>query len=623
MGAVCGICGVVALGRPAETETVAAMARELDHRGPDGAGAYDEPGVALGFRRLAIIDLSDAGAQPFASDDGALRLMHNGEIYNYLELRGELEAKGHRFRTATDTEVVVRAYEEWGERCLERFNGMWAMVLWDARRQRLFASRDRFGIKPFYYRYADGRLAFASELKAFRADSTPLRANPRAVRDYVQQAYLDHTEETFFDGIRRLPPAHALTLDANGLTVRRYWSLEPHDPPQGDAADAFRELFLDSLRIHLRSDVPVGTCLSGGLDSSSIVVGVDHLLRTEAETARPVGERQQTFTAFFDVAGFDERPYAEAVVERTRTQAHWVTFTDADLVDNVGAIVRAQDEPFGSTSMVAQWFVMREARRVGLTVMLDGQGGDEILAGYHGYYGPYFADLLVHGRIGDLRREVRAYRSLHGTGTVETAARLAAPFVPARLRWRVRGRRGEATSLVHTALRGLEPTPEVNGSAFPGRMRRLQHLILMRRGLPELLRYEDRNSMAHSLEARVPFLDYRLVELAFSIDAGALIDRGRTKAVLRRALSDLLPPSVRDRTDKLGFVTPEGRWLRGALGELAADAFASRSFAERSWVDAEAARRRLDRHRRGEVEAGFELWRALNLELWARTFLDA
>ena len=599
------------------------MARELDHRGPDGDGAFTADGVALGFRRLAIIDLSDAGLQPFASDDGQLQLMHNGEIYNYRELRRELEGHGHPFRTATDTEVILRAYEEWGDRCVERFNGMWALALWDGRRRRLFCSRDRFGIKPFYYRWADDRLSFASELKAFRADpEARLTANPRAIRDYVEQGYLDHTDETFFSGIRRLPPAHNLVVDDTGLRLARYWRLEARDRPQGDASEAVRDLFFDSLRLHLRSDVPIGTCLSGGLDSSSIVVGVDHLLQTESDVAAPVGDRQRTFTAYFEDVGFDERPYAEAVVARTRVDPHWVSFTDADLVENVERIVESQDEPFGSTSMVAQWFVMRAAKQAGLTVMLDGQGGDEIFAGYHAYFASYFADLLGRGRVTELGRELAAYRALHGASPPKLAEMVVRPFLPARVRWAARGRSRGGTGLLAAELRALGPTPEPNGAVFPDRLRRTLHLILSHRGLPELLRYEDRNSMAHSLEARVPFLDYRLAELLFSLRGDELIERGRTKAILRRALGDLLPATVRDRVDKLGFVTPEKRFLRGALGDLAADVFASSSFEQRGWVDATAARRRLERHRSGQLEAGFELWRALNLELWARTFLD-
>jgi asparagine synthase (glutamine-hydrolysing) len=617
---MCGLCGVIALGRPPEPETVAAMAAALDHRGPDGNGAFADEGVALGFRRLAIIDLSEAGMQPFASDDGALRLLHNGEVYNYRELRRELEARGHRFRSATDTEVILRAYEEWGERCVERFNGMWAIALWDGRRRLLFCSRDRFGVKPFYYRWDGARFAFASELKAFRT-AGELAPNLPAVRDYLEQGYVDHTDETFFAGIRKLPPAHSLVVDDDGLRIERYWALEPREEPGGDAADEVRELFLDAVRLRLRSDVAVGTCLSGGIDSSAIVCAVDHLLHTEAENARPVGDRQRTFTAYFDERGFDERPYAKAVAERTRSQPHWVTFDSRELVDVLPAIVRAQDEPFGSTSIVAQWFVMRAAKQAGLTVMLDGQGADETLAGYHGYFGPFFADLLRGGRLRELGAELRAYRTVHGAGVGTTAVALARPFLPERVRWAARGRVKGGLALVHPDLPATH-TDAANGS-HGGYLRRQMHLILTRRGLPELLHYEDRNSMAHSLEARVPFLDVRLVELLFSLGASDLIDRGRTKAVLRRALGDLLPPVVRDRVDKLGFVTPETAWLRNGLGEVAADVFASQSFRERGFVNAATARKRLEQHRAGERTAGNELWRALCVELWAREFIQA
>jgi asparagine synthase (glutamine-hydrolysing) len=618
---MCGICGVVALGRPPELETVLALSGALAHRGPDDAASFvDDAGVALGFRRLAIIDLSETGNQPFASDDGSLQLIHNGEIYNYRELRAELEARGRRFRSATDTEVLLAAYEEWGDRCVERFVGMWAFAIWDVRHRRLFCSRDRFGIKPFYFRHDDRRFVFASEVAAFGRDTgAPLRPNLRAVREYLDQAYLDHTDETFVEGIRRLPPAHNLVVDEGGVHIARYWSLEPHDPPS-DGAGAFRELFLDSVRLQLRSDVPVGTALSGGLDSSAIAATIGELIRTEADNARAVGAHQRTFTAYFDLPGFDERPYARAVVEQTDAEPHWITFDADDLVSSLPAIVRAQGEPFGSTSIAAGWYVMRAAREAGMTVMLDGQGGDELLAGYRAHLGFRLADLLASGRLRELRSELGSFRAQHGLAALVTAT--ARPFAPEAVTRLVRGRARGSSALVHRDLPVSNAAGRANGSPFDDRLRRYQQLVLTRRGLPELLRYEDRNSMAHSIEARVPFLDHRLVELAFSLSADELIRGGRTKDVLRRALADLLPATVRERRDKLGFVTPEATWFRGPLGDLAADVFASQAFAERGFVDADAARRRLRKHRAGELDAGMELWRALNLELWAREILE-
>jgi asparagine synthase (glutamine-hydrolysing) len=622
MERMCGICGIVELDAPPAGDAVVAMRDGLAHRGPDAEGLYTGDGAALGFRRLAILDLSPAGNQPFASPDGRVQLVHNGEIYNYRELRSELEARGHAFRTATDTEVILAGYAEWGDACVERFNGMWAFAIWDEQRRRLFCARDRFGVKPFYYRLDGRRFAFGSEPKAFRAlPGAAFRPNLGVVREYLEQAWLEQGEQTFFEGIVRLPPAHTLVFDEDGLRLRRFWRLEPQDPPAGDPVAAVRELFLDSVRLRLRSDVPVGTCLSGGLDSSAITGTVGHLLQTEHENALSVGPRQRTFTAYFEDPGFDERPFARDVVKQTGAQPTWVSFDDAQLVEDLPSIVESQDEPFGSTSMAAQWYVMRAARAAGLTVMLDGQGGDETLGGYRAFVGFHFADLLAGIRVTALAREFRLFSPEIGAANLAVA--LARPFAPEVMTRAVRRRTRGSSGLVHPGLQAFGPPVVENGAAFAERLRRHQYLLLTQRGLPELLRYEDRNSMAHSLEARVPFLDYRLVELLFSLPGDELIRGGETKSILRRALADLLPPSVRTRRDKLGFVTPTARFLRGALGDLAADVFTSKQFAERGFVDAEAARRRLQQHRQGSLEAGFELWRALNLELWARAFLDA
>ena len=619
---MCGICGIVDLGAPPPVDAVVAMRETLAHRGPDDQGLYVGDGVALGFRRLSILDLSPAGNQPFSSHDGRLHLVHNGEVYNYRELRRELERADHVFSTGTDTEVIVAAYAEWGEACVEHFNGMWAFAIWDERERKLFCARDRFGVKPFYYRVDGGRFAFASEPKALRVLG-PLQPNLPVVREYLEQGWLDQGEETFFENVRRLPAAHTLTVGRDGRAMHRYWSLEERDPPSGDPVELVRELFLDSIRLRLRSDVAVGTCLSGGIDSSAIAVGVHRLFETEHENALAVGARQRTFTAYFDDAGFDERPYARAVVERTAAEPTWVSFGDRELVDDLPAIVEGQDEPFGSTSMVAQWYVMRAARRAGLTVMLDGQGGDEVLGGYRALVGHRLADLAASGRVSSLARDFAAFAPSFGYRGLAIAT--ARPFAPDALTRATRARARGGASLVGGVLRGIRPFAAPAESVFGERLRRHQHLLLTQRGLPELLRYEDRNSMAHSLEARVPFLDYRFVELVFALPASELMGRGETKSVLRRALGDLLPPVVARRRDKLGFVTPTARFLRGALGDLAAELFASTAFRQRGWVDPAAATRALARVRTAApagVTAAFEVWRAVNLELWARRFLD-
>jgi asparagine synthase (glutamine-hydrolysing) len=617
---MCGLAGIVDFDQPVDAEQVARMAEHLAHRGPDDRDAWAEPGVALAHRRLSILDLSRGGRQPMADGRGRYRLLHNGEIYNYLELRRELETHGHRLRTGTDTEVILAAYEHWGKSCVERFNGMWAFTLWDRERQELFCARDRFGIKPLYYRLDGRRLSFASELKAFRADSRPLVANERLVRDFLEHGLLNHTSETFFRGILELPPAHVLTFDAGGLRFERYWELEPK-APAGDAVQAFRELLFDSVRLRLRSDVSIGTSLSGGLDSSAIACVIDYFMRTDAEAALPVGERQQVFTAYFDDPGLDERPYADDVVRQTQSRSHPISFSLPQLIDQLPAIVEAQDEPFRSTSIAAQWFVMQEAQKAKVKVMLDGQGGDEVLGGYDGYFGFLFGDLMLRGDLRSLAAEMRAYRHLRDVSHAHVLGAVFRPFVPARVQWAARARARGAHALLHRELRAQPTSVPMPTNTFPDRFRRQLYLVLTRR-LPELLRYEDRNSMAHSIEARLPFLDYRLVELMFSLEPRHLIHDGRAKVILRQALADLLPPRVLSRTDKVGFATPEARWLRGALGEFAEEVFEDRDCRERGFIDTKAAQSHLRRQREGTVTSGLPLWRAVSLELWARTFLD-
>jgi asparagine synthase (glutamine-hydrolysing) len=556
-----------------------------------------------------------------ADERGRYRLLHNGEIYNYVELRRELGAHGFRFRTGTDTEVILAAYEHWGPSCVVHFNGMWAFALWDSHRRELFCARDRFGVKPFYYRVDRRRFSFASELKAFRSAAAQLAPNERLARDFLEHGLVNHTNETFFRGIRELPPAHALMFSEDGPRLERYWQLKPALPAVEDPRETFRELFFDAVRLRLRSDVPIGTSLSGGLDSSAIACTVDRLMRTEAESALPVGERQKVFTSYFDEPGLDERPYAEDVVRQTLSLGHMISFSPAELLDELPTIVEHQDEPFRSISIAAQWFVMRAAKKARIKVMLDGQGGDEVLGGYDGYFGFLFGDLLLRRDFRSLAREMRAYRRLRGASYARVAGALMRPFLPAPVQWAARSRARGARALLHPELRTQPTALPTSANTFPDRFRRRLYVVLTRR-LPELLRYEDRNSMAHSIEARLPYLDYRLVEMMFSLDSSYLIRDGQAKVLLREALADVLPPRVRLRTDKIGFETPEARWLRGPLGPFAQEVLSSHACRQRGFVDVKAVEARLRRPRDGSWEAGSALWRAVALELWAQTFLD-
>jgi asparagine synthase (glutamine-hydrolysing) len=648
---MCAIAGLYDVaGRAVEPAVLERMVRLQAHRGPDGEGyvlldarGVEQPvarkdrltdalgfsphrhTVGLGHRRLAIVELSPLGHQPMATEDGRCWVTYNGEIYNHVELREELRGKGHRFRSASDTEVLLAAYREWSEACVTRFNGMFAFAIWDGDRRRLFCARDRLGVKPFYYYWDGERFAFASEIKGLLAAGHRPSPNQRAAFDYLDGACLDHSQDTFFEGIRQLPPAHTLTVDTQ-VRVERYWDL----PPCGeaglsmrDAAERFQHLFRDAVRLRLRSDVPIGTCLSGGLDSSSIVCVANDLMFVEHAVPRElIGERQKTFSSCFEDPAYDERRFIRPVLERTGAEAHY-TFPDPkELADSVSRLVWQQDEPFGSTSIFAQWNVMRLAAQHGVKVLLDGQGADELLAGYHGFFGAFFADLAAQRRWLGLLRELAAYRRLHGPLPKYVFANLARAFLPSPLVRLVRSRLTGSVDWIDPEFRrqwGPTPAaPPIAGS----HLHRMQHQLLTWNGLRGLLHYEDRNSMAFGIETRLPFLDYRLVEFLYGLAPELKIRNGWTKAVLREALDGVLPGEVCWRADKMGFVTPEDIWFRTSLREMTRDILSDARTRARGYLNVEAALKEFEAHEAGRKNISFTIWRWLNLELWCRTFVD-
>ena len=642
---MCGLVGVWRRdGATIDVDLLKQATDRLRHRGPDDEGylladvakgaAYprvgpasvtsgralalqgDHADLAFGFRRLAIIDPSPNGHQPFASADGTVWVVFNGEIYNYVELRAELIERGHRFRTQTDTEVIVAAYQEWGVECLARFNGMWAFVLWDVAARRLFGARDRFGIKPLYYRDSTASFSFASEIKALIADGHRApTVRDRAVLDFLTTGLVDHTTHTFFEGVEQLAAAHYFIVDQTGLRITRYWEL-PVDRevlPENDRSIAIvRDTFEDAIRIHLRSDVPIGSCLSGGVDSSAIVCVANDLLKKGRAT-----ERQETFSSCFDDRRFDERPFIEQVLDRTGAGRNFVFPRAEDLPGDIAAVLWHHDEPFASTSIFAQWKVMQLAARRGIKVILDGQGGDELFAGYHTYFGFHFADLLRQWRLGALWREIRSYALVHGVSIRVALARLVEPLAAERLRRTARG------FLKHEGV-GVSRDYAIHGDSTDGAPAAESRLagrlldLLTRSSLPALLRYEDRDSMAFSIEARVPFLDVRLVELAFSLPASLKIRGGMTKIALRDALRGILPEPVRTRTDKMGFVTPESVWLRGPLRSWATEILNSPEFRSRAYFDQKAVQQYFSAFLAGRSDATGPVWRWIVLELWLR-----
>jgi len=630
---MCAIAGIYStVGRPVDLLVLETMTEAQAHRGPDGEGyvlltpeGKEKPvpvrgrltqslaagshrySIGFGHRRLAIVDLSPLGHQPMATEDERCWVTYNGEIYNHVELRKELKEKGHRFRSASDTEVLLAAYREWGEDCVTRFNGMFAFALWDGGRRRLFCARDRLGVKPFYYCWDGERFLFASEIKGLLAAGAGPLPNHRAVFDYLDGAYLDYSEGTFFEGIKQLPPAHCLMVGGAGIAITRYWDIPERTEEEGqlsssEAAERLRDLFRDAVRIRLRSDVPIGTCLSGGLDSSAVVCVANELMfGADAEVSREiVGERQKTFSSCFEDPAYDERRFIRPVLDRTGAASHY-TFPDPkELAATVWQLVWQQDEPFGSTSIFAQWNVMRLASQSGVKVLLDGQGADELLAGYHGFFGAFFADLTTQGQWGRLALELLSYRRLHGPTPRYVWANLARALLPGPLVRLVRSRMTGSVDWIGADFRGQWGPIPAGPTGSASHFQEMQNGLLTRNGLRALLHYEDRNSMAFGIETRLPFLDYRLVEFLSGLDAPFKIRHGWTKALLRDAMEGILPEEVRMRVDKMGFVTPEDVWFRTSLRDMAREVLEDSRTRARGYLNVDVALREFEAHVDGD-----------------------
>jgi asparagine synthase (glutamine-hydrolysing) len=518
----------------------------------------------------------------------------------------------------------VHAYEEWADECFDRFNGMWALALWDTRRRLLLCSRDRYGIKPLVYSDDARAFSFASETKALLAlGAVEPAVNDTLVYDYLAHGFVDHTAETFFRGVRMLPPGHLLRV-VPGSTAQlvRWYELPPATKADDGWVERFDELFTDATRLRLVSDVPVGTCLSGGLDSSAIVCTVADL--TGSGDAELGGAAvQKTFSARYpDDPSVDEGRFIAVVAGRSGAEPFDVFPSGESLREELDSLLWHQEEPFGSTSIYAQWCVYRLARTEGVTVTLDGQGGDEVVGGYPQQVSPFLTQALRAGRMRSWSHELRA---LGGAPTARafatTALRGALWSLPASAQRELQ--KAKARRRYPDWLNGSDDVAPRFATALastrPGDKFKAQLVHDLTIGLPALLRYCDRNSMAHSVEARLPFLDHRLVELCLTLPPHAFIHQGRTKSVLRAALRNRIPPEILARRDKIGFATPESTWLDGLIGEVAA----SRSFAERGYARPERLGPLLRSHERGDTAATGALWRCVNLELWLRRFVDA
>lgn len=514
--------------------------------------------VALGHRRLAIIDLAATGHQPMSLYDNVW-ITYNGEIYNYLEVREELMQMGYRFITNSDTEVILCAYLAWGIECLQKFNGMFAFVIYDARKERIFAARDRFGVKPLYFwRSPKGLLAFASEIKQFTVlPGWDPHLNAQRAYDFLNWGLLDHTEETMFKSVNQLRGGELIdiSLHENNVQPKRWYHLQAK-PFEGDfqmAAKQFRFLLEDAVRLRLRADVAIGSCLSGGLDSSGIVCLAKQIL---GETGN-----QKTFSACSIHKRFDEKEFIDAIVASQKMEAFY-TYPDIDeLLEESSAILWHQDEPYPTTSVFAQWLVFKMVKKEKVKVMLDGQGADEQLGGYHGFFGNRIYDLFSKGDFMGMLKEIQCIKNKHPRSNPWML--LFNKLVPDTLRQPIRRMLGKSAAgsdwldMNMLQAQDIHPFHEAKHHGFHAQ----SILQILHTSVPMLLHFEDRDSMAHSVESRTPFLDYRLVEFNLGLPGHFKIHEGWTKHVMREGMKDILPPSICWRMDKMGFLTAEEEWV--------------------------------------------------------------
>ncbi len=610
MCAIAGIFDPYLSAQEAEI-VIGRMLTTMHHRGPDARGVFSDNALTIGHNRLSIIDLSEEANQPFEYGDYVI--VFNGEIYNYIEIREILCKKGYPFRTGSDTEVLVAAYQEWGNKCVDYFIGMWAFAIWDKPRKILFCSRDRFGIKPFSYLLTGNRLYFASEIKALK--ETPgfsSKLNENHIARSLQLGWIVYKDETYFETLMNLPAAHNLIFDGKNLSIDQYWNInlyeENHSRPS-EREEHFLHLFTDSIRLQLRSDVKLGTCLSGGIDSSSIASTISHLSGNQSLDA---------FTIFYDQhKGIDERPWAREVVKKY-PNINWHTFTpeNHEILEAYKQIHRFSDTPLDGSSHISQYFVMRLAAQNKVKVLLDGQGSDEYLAGYmHSFdrlIGQHLSNLNIREALSTLFWHKRLHKLTSPDLAYVMAKSIIASFSTEQgfYSYAFKNKEEQVFQKKFTDVPFL-----LNGVEYKNSFSHYLYQQVFTATLPTLLHFEDRNSMAFGIESRVPFLDHRLVSYAFSLPNIDKIKEGETKQILRKSLNGILPDSIRNRQDKKGFVTPgESKWLKEPLKELL-----NVNFIDFPFIDQKKVLKIVENYKKDGSNEKM-VWRLVSLNHWLQTF---
>jgi asparagine synthase (glutamine-hydrolysing) len=600
---MCGISGIISTTK-IKLDSLVKMNQIIKHRGPDDEGfalfntngfetlssgdtateslasneryapqvhvssSSFEGNIGFGHRRLSILDLSPKGHQPMCSDDERYWITFNGEIYNYLEIREELKACGYVFHTDADTEVVLTAYAHWGINCQNRFNGMWAFVIYDRKEQRIFLSRDRFGIKPLYYWFSpEGDFYFASEIKQFtKLPGWKSILNKERALDYLYYSVMDHTDETLFKGVYALLPGNCFVESISqihtylgGKLPLKKWYVPDNKSFEGSfeaAKDVFLAKFKDAVKLHLRSDVPVGSALSGGLDSSSIVCYVNKLLKEQNKS-----ELQKTFSSCATDERFDERVWMDEVVKASKVEAHFIYPKGEDVFTRTKSVLWHLDEPYESQSAFLANHIFEEARKNKVIVLLNGLGADEYLSGYGSYKKLRLKKLLLQGRLSSLYREMKSDNLLFSI-----PQEIIFDILPNYFKsWIYTFKKGKyfTNGIFTNKWKDQKPIhPYLLNKFEQNSIRNISNYKIFHNPLQRYLKWEDRNSMAHSVEARVPFLDHRLVEFTQSLPVEYLDGMGKSKKILVEAIKGILPETVRMRKDKKGFISPMERWFK-------------------------------------------------------------
>lgn len=578
------------------------MNETIKHRGPDDEGIYSDKNISLGNRRLAIIDLSPAAKQPMSNEDNTIWITHNGEIYNFKEIRKDLEKKGHKFISDSDTEVIIHGYEEYGMDILEKLNGMFASAIYDSNSKKLFLVRDRFGIKPLYYYFDGKKFIFSSEIKGILVHNIKKTPNNNMIFDYLVFNLTDHSEETFFENIYRIMPGTYLELDlkTKKFIKKKWYSLENKSLTIN--AQKIRDYFLKSVSYRLISDVPVGSCLSGGIDSSSIVCTMKNIFPDS---------KIKTFSAVFPGKNIDETEYVDEVIKKTNVISFLTTPTPEILFQDLNDLVKTQEGPFLGTSIYAQYSVMKIAHENGMKVLLDGQGSDEIFGGYPSYINPYFLELFMNFKwkifISQFMWYLRTYRDISPI-----------LFILSRLgRFFIKNKSKPFWMKKNFFQSYISPKKFKNSLS--------QKLVqdLTYSTIPSYLRYEDKNAMRWGVETRLPFLDHEFVEKTIFLPVEYKIRNGITKYIFREAMKGILPEKIRLRTDKIGFATPMNDWLKSELFiELTENLIESDSFRERIYWNWKKVKKEFEKYKNNKKNISLDVWKWINLELWLRMFID-